>query len=61
MDIKAVFELCKNSLGGDIKYIRRLDDGSFEAHEVKQRRIIKYVFEIKEEKIKILLEIEEKL
>ena len=60
MDIKAVFELCKNILGNDIRYIKRLDDGTYEAHEVKPRRRIKYVFEIKEGKIKILLETEEK-
>ncbi|MGE5329009.1 MAG: hypothetical protein ACM3KR_05860 [Deltaproteobacteria bacterium] len=61
MDIKEVFEICKNSLGNDIKYVRRLDNGSFEAHEVKQRTIIKYVFEIKENKMRILLEIEERI
>ncbi|MGE5472706.1 MAG: hypothetical protein ACM3UU_00605 [Ignavibacteriales bacterium] len=61
MDIRAVFELCKNSFGNDIRYLRQNENGTYEAHEVKQRSLIKYIFDIKDEKIRILEEKEEKL
>ena len=61
VDIKTVFELCKKNFGRDIKYVRRLSDGNYEAHEVKQNTMSRLIFEIKDGKIKILFEIEEEL
>lgn len=61
MNIKEVFNLCKNTFGSDVRYVRQIDDKTFEAHEVKQRRIVKYVFEVIDKKIKILIETEETL
>lgn len=61
MEMKEVFELCKKNLGCTVRYIKRLENGNYEAHEIKQKIITKYVLEIKDGKIKILSETEEKI
>ena len=52
--------MCKDSISKNVKYIKALGNGKYEAHEMKRNCILVYIITISNDKIKILEEKEVK-
>jgi len=61
MGIKEVLQLCKDGLGRDVRYVKKLHNGNFEVHEIKHKKIIKYIVKVEKEKIRVIEETEEEI
>lgn len=59
-NIKTVFEMCKETIGENIKYVKALENHKYEAHESRRGCTLIYVLVIINNKIKILEEKEAK-